>query len=93
MKNVHEVLVQKEIELARVEKDLEALRIVAPLLRDEEDWVSEAAEPTRTVTVMQHSLVQAEAVIDSPPASSSRRGRWREAAKRLFPGTSIRRHS
>jgi len=52
MKDVHEMLVQKEIELARVEKELEALRIVAPLLRDEEDWDSEAAEPTRTVTAM-----------------------------------------
>jgi hypothetical protein len=85
----------KETELVEVKKELEALRIVAPLLRDEgdeEDGVSEAAEPTRTVTVMP-SFVQAEAVLDSPHASSSGSSRWREAAKRFFPLASIRRRS
>jgi len=43
MKNVHEVLLQKQIELARVKRDLDALRIVAPLLSDAEDRISEAA--------------------------------------------------
>ena len=66
-----EVLLQKELELVKVKKELEALRIVAPLLRDEEDWVREA-QPTLTVTGP--SLVKAGAVIDSPPASSSQRG-------------------
>ena len=33
----------------------EALRIVTPLLRGEEDGVSEAVEPTRTPIVMQQS--------------------------------------
>jgi len=68
IKNVQEVLLKKELELARVKKELEALRIVAPLLRDEEDWVRETAKPTLTVTGQ--SLIEAEAVIDSPPASS-----------------------
>jgi hypothetical protein len=68
IKNVQEVLVQKELELAKVKKELEALRIVARLLRHEEDWVRWVSRPTLTATGA--SLVEAEAVIDSPPASS-----------------------
>jgi hypothetical protein len=83
-----EVLMQKELELVKVKKELEALRIVATLLRDEEDWVREAAQPTLTVTGP--PLVKAGAVIDSPPASSLQRGRWRNAAKRFFP---VRKYS
>jgi hypothetical protein len=94
IKNVQEVLVQKELELAKAKKELDALRIVVLLLRDEEDWVRETAVPTLTVTGQ--SLIEAETVtrpgsvnagfeLDSPPASSSWRVRWREAANRFFP--------
>lgn len=73
---------QKELELAKAKKELDALRIVVLLLRDEEDWVRETAVPTLTVTGQ--SLIEAETVtrsgsvnagfeLDSPPASSS----WR----------------
>ena len=55
-----QVLGQKECELAKVKKEVEALRIVATLLRDEEDWVRETAKPTLTVTGQ--SLIEAEAV-------------------------------
>ena len=34
MKNVYEVLRQKELELARLEKEVEALRVAAPFLSD-----------------------------------------------------------
>jgi hypothetical protein len=37
MKNVSEVLRQKELEVSRVEKEVEALRVAAPLLSDHED--------------------------------------------------------
>ena len=63
-----------EHDRARVAKELEALCIVAPLLQDEENWVRENARPTLTVTGQ--SLL--EAGVDSPPASSARRGRWRD---------------
>ena len=43
MKNVYEVLRQKEMELARLEKEVEALRLVAPMLSEEK----EASELTR----------------------------------------------
>ena len=35
MKNVYEVLRQKELEVSRLEKEVEALRVVAPLLSEE----------------------------------------------------------
>ena len=37
MKNVYEVLRQKELELSRLEKEVEALRIAAPLLSEGEE--------------------------------------------------------
>ena len=48
MKNVYEVLRQKELELARLEKEVEALRVAAPLLSDDKDLGSEntTAKPT-----------------------------------------------
>ncbi len=35
MKNVYEVLRQKELELSRLEKEVEALRVVAPILSED----------------------------------------------------------
>jgi hypothetical protein len=36
MKNVYEVLRQKELEVSRLKQEVEALRIVAPLLSEDE---------------------------------------------------------
>jgi hypothetical protein len=91
MKTIDEVLAQKELELAKVGKELDALRIVAPLLRGEEDGLSEAVETTRTPTVLQQSAVQDDAVIDSHPAFFSWWERWREATNRFFLMASSRR--
>ena len=41
MKNVYEVLRQKEMELTRLEKEVEALRVVAPLLSEEKEVTSD----------------------------------------------------
>jgi len=38
MKDVYEILTLKEIELSRVEAEVEALRIAAPLLSDDGDF-------------------------------------------------------
>ncbi len=47
MKNVYEVLRQKELEMARLEKEVEALRVAAPLLSDDKDIGAETgAKPT-----------------------------------------------
>ena len=46
MKNVYEVLRQKELELTRLEKEVEALRVAAPLLSDEKEQLAEAPKPS-----------------------------------------------
>jgi hypothetical protein len=87
--NEYEVLSQKELELARVKKELKALRIVAPLLREEGDRISETGEPTPTIPIIRQLFAQDEVVIDSPPCFLFVVGTLaREAAKRL-----IRRYS
>jgi hypothetical protein len=51
MKNVYEVLRQKEMELTRLEKEVEALRLVAPLLSEEKEAVSDMNKPTLAAAV------------------------------------------
>ena len=57
MKNIYEVMRQKEAEIERIKKELQALRIVAPLL--EEDLIAEnemraaTPPPVRTYTSVQ----------------------------------------
>jgi len=36
MKNIYDVMQQKELEIERLKKEIEALRIVAPMLGDKE---------------------------------------------------------
>jgi hypothetical protein len=45
MKNVYEVLRQKELEVSRLEKEVEALRVAAPLL-SEDGEAEDAKTPT-----------------------------------------------
>jgi hypothetical protein len=40
MKNIYEVLRHKELEMERLKKDIEALRIVAPMLMDEKEQLA-----------------------------------------------------
>jgi hypothetical protein len=83
MKNVYEVLRQKELELTRLEKEVEALRIAAPLLSEEmKDSVSDSPKPTLTATAPQQPIripSPAVAVAANPPA---RAAGWEDAAKR-----------
>jgi hypothetical protein len=51
MKNVYEVLRQKEMELTRLEKEVEALRLVAPLLSEEKEALLEVAKPALATAV------------------------------------------
>ena len=44
MKNVYEVLRQKEMELTRLEKEVEALRLVAPLLSEEKESIADVVK-------------------------------------------------
>jgi hypothetical protein len=51
MKNVYEVLRQKEMELTRLEKEVEALRLVAPLLSEEKEMVADVVKPALATAV------------------------------------------
>jgi hypothetical protein len=51
MKNVYEVLRQKEMELTRLEKEVEALRLVAPLLSEEKESMSDITKPALATAV------------------------------------------
>ncbi len=84
MKNVYEVLRQKELELARLEKEVEALRVAAPLLSDEKETVADAAmaKPTLTAAApapQQPIRIPQPAVNQVPTA---RAAGWEDTAKR-----------
>ena len=83
MKNVYEVLRQKELELTRLEKEVEALRIAAPLLSEEmKESVSEPLKPTLTASAPQQPIrIPSPAVtqaVNAPPRAAG----WEDAAKR-----------
>jgi len=84
MKNVYEVLRQKEIELARLEKEVEALRIAAPLLNEEKEAAAEAPKPTLAAAPAPQQPIRipapvAAAAVATPPA---RAAGWEDTAKR-----------
>ena len=83
MKNVYEVLRQKELELTRLEKEVEALRIAAPLLSEEmKESVAEPPKPTLTAAVPQQPIripsPAVAAAVNAPPRAAG----WEDAAKR-----------
>ena len=84
MKNVYEVLRQKELELSRLEKEVEALRVAAPLLSDDKDVVSDTiAKPTLAPAVaapQQPIRIPQPAVNQSQP--TARAAGWEDNAKR-----------
>jgi hypothetical protein len=84
MKNVYEVLRQKELELTRLEKEVEALRIAAPLLSEDlKDSVSEQPKPTLTATVPQQPIrIPTPAVAAAGGSAPARAAGWEDAAKR-----------
>ena len=80
MKNVYEVLRQKELELTRLEKEVEALRVAAPLLSEEKEQIAEAPKPSLTATATQQPVrIPPVVAAANPPA---RVAGWEEAAKR-----------
>jgi len=83
MKNVYEVLRQKEMELTRLEKEVEALRLVAPLLSEEKEVISDAAKATLPAAV---NGPQPTIRIPAPPVAVAappvRAAGWEDSAKR-----------
>jgi hypothetical protein len=84
MKNVYEVLRQKELELARLEKEVEALRVAAPLLS--EDKAESVLEATTNKPTLAAAAGQAPIRIPQPAVNASpqpaRAAEWQETAKR-----------
>jgi hypothetical protein len=83
MKNVYEVLRQKELELARLEKEVEALRVAAPLLSEESAGETGSSKPTLTPSPAQQPIrIPQPAVTSTPAVQSARAAGWEETAKR-----------
>jgi hypothetical protein len=84
MKNVYEVLRQKEMELTRLEKEVEALRLVAPLLSEEKEGVSEISKPALPTAVnsVQTTRIPVAATPAIPAPQPVRAAGWEDTAKR-----------
>ncbi len=68
MRNIYDVLRQKEAEVERVKKELQALRIVAPLLEEEiAPEVQVAPPPVRTYPTVQAKPAPVAAATDTKP--------------------------
>lgn len=81
MKNVYEVLRQKEQELARLEKEVEALRVAAPLLSDDKDVIPESKPALATGTNSQPIRIPQPAV-NANPQPAARAAGWDDSGKR-----------
>jgi hypothetical protein len=84
MKNVYEVLRQKELELSRLEKEVEALRVAAPLLSDDKDAAAEAAvKPSLAAAAGQQPIRMAQPpTVSAPAPPPARAAGWEDSAKR-----------
>jgi hypothetical protein len=86
MKNVYEVLRQKELELARLEKEVEALRVAAPLLSDEKEAGMEANsnKPTLATPPPPQAPIRIPqpAAVNAPTPQPARAAGWEDTAKR-----------
>jgi hypothetical protein len=82
MKNVYEVLRQKELELSRLEKEVEALRVVAPLLSDEANLATtENPKPTLATPAVQQPIRIPQTAVNATPQPARAAG-WEDTAKR-----------
>jgi len=82
MKNVYEVLRQKELELTRLEKEVEALRIAAPLLSEEKESATEISKPTLAAAVPQQPIRIPQPPVTQAAAPPGRAAGWEDSAKR-----------
>jgi len=86
MKNVYEVLRQKELELARLEKEVEALRVAAPLLSEDKiEAGSESAMAKPTLATSAPAPQQPIRIPQpqvAPVQATARAAGWEDSAKR-----------
>jgi len=70
MKNIYDVMRQKELEIERLKKEIEALRVVAPMLEDKETAREIASPaPAKAYSATQQNN---EAVIPTEPGKVAR---------------------
>lgn len=84
MRNVYEVLRQKELELARLEKEVEALRVAAPLLSEEKEMAETTSnKPTlaTSTSVPQQPIRIPQPAVNQTPQPARAAG-WEDTAKR-----------
>jgi len=86
MKNVYEVLRQKELELSRLEKEVEALRVAAPLLSDDKEANVSEATTAKPLLATATSAPQQPIRIPQPQVAAvqptARAAGWEDSAKR-----------
>ncbi len=85
MKNVYEVLRQKEMELTRLEKEVEALRLVAPLLSEEKEALSDMGKPALATAVngpQPTTRIPMPSAPSIPAPQPVRAAGWEDTAKR-----------
>jgi len=83
MKNVYEVLRQKELELTRLEKEVEALRVAAPLLSEsEKDSITEGTNSKPTLASPPQPPLRIAQPAASAAAPVARAAGWEDTAKR-----------
>ena len=84
MRNVYEVLRQKELELARLEKEVEALRVAAPLLSEDKEMAETASNKPTLATptpVPQQPIRIPQPAVNQTPQPARAAG-WEDTAKR-----------
>jgi len=82
MKNVYEVLRQKEMELTRLEKEVEALRLVAPLLSEDKDATAEIPKPILAAANGPQQPIRIPAPAVAAAGQPVRAAGWEDTAKR-----------
>jgi hypothetical protein len=82
MKNVYEVLRQKELELARLEKEVEALRVAAPLLSEDKEALEATNNKPTLATAPQQPIRIPQPAVNAIPQPARAAGGWEDTAKR-----------
>jgi hypothetical protein len=80
MKNVYEVLRQKELELSRLEKEVEALRVAAPLLSEDKEAGNDN-KPTLAASATTQQPIRSPQPASAAPQAARAAG-WEDTAKR-----------
>ena len=79
MKDVYEVLRQKELEISRLETEVEALRVVAPLLSENQE-VSHDDQPTATRSTTPSQSARVPKAVNANP-QPEHAAEWKEKVK------------